>query len=508
MLALGLGVGPAHAEGPTLHEYLPPDEAEDVALNTTTASGVLPSALDTPSGVVRAPDVATPVDPRASVYGNGTALSTGPEAHYRIDSDTSRPDTIGYDDPFTPALTPFKRLYAYDAVDAAFDLVVTDRRLVPLPVGGPGASVGDDPFYANLVVDLQPGAAVRIPSVGPGARVVSAATLPAVEFELLRDGADNWFVRAGERQRVRLVMQVVIARAVFGSEFADESFADLARRAPALPPEVHSEVSAVIDQIGIARALSPSATVAALVGYFRSFAPSAERPTSSGALLYRDLVRSRKGVCRHRSYAFMITALALGIPTRFVRNEAHAWVEVHDGRSWHRIDLGGAAGQFDVPRDTQRAPHHIPPADPYQWPDGSESGLLVGSHTLGSQAPEAPDPDPAASAELLGSASPAPADPISPSELVLEEIGPEASRGAPLEIKGRVTADGEDCSGARVDVVLRSARGHAFPLGSMATDTDGTFRGTLGIPIDLAVGDYQIELQSPGTLRCGPAQLR
>jgi transglutaminase-like putative cysteine protease len=40
-----------------------------------------------------------------------------------------------------------------------------------------------------------------------------------------------------------------------------------------------------------------------------------------------DLARGKRGVCRHRAYAFVIVAQALGIPARFVQNEAHAWVE-------------------------------------------------------------------------------------------------------------------------------------------------------------------------------------
>ena len=35
-----------------------------------------------------------------------------------------------------------------------------------------------------------------------------------------------------------------------------------------------------------------------------------------------DLALSKKGVCRHRAYAFTITAQGLGIPARMVMNEA------------------------------------------------------------------------------------------------------------------------------------------------------------------------------------------
>ena len=55
-----------------------------------------------------------------------------------------------------------------------------------------------------------------------------------------------------------------------------------------------------------------------LVAYFRAFAAK-DRPPNTGDI-YRDLVDSQAGVCRHRSFAFMVTANALGLPTRGTTN--------------------------------------------------------------------------------------------------------------------------------------------------------------------------------------------
>ena len=77
-----------------------------------------------------------------------------------------------------------------------------------------------------------------------------------------------------------------------------------------------------------------------LSDYFRAFMPG-EQIEQDGSV-YERLTLSQIGVCRHRSYAFMVTARALGIPTRYVTNQVHAFVEVLDpsGR-WRRVDLGG-----------------------------------------------------------------------------------------------------------------------------------------------------------------------
>ena len=182
----------AGADPTILHEFIPPDPGEDVTFAATTLEGDLPAAIQTPSGLATAPD------PRRSpvadhVYG-GATTDDGPDSTYEPDRDTRRPNVENYDDPFTPATAPFKRLRAYDWVDADYSLRVRDKSLRALPVGG-SAGNGDEPFYGDLSVDLIPGQPVRIPTVGPGARILRMHVNPEVPVEVLRDGADNWFVR-------------------------------------------------------------------------------------------------------------------------------------------------------------------------------------------------------------------------------------------------------------------------------------------------------------------------
>jgi hypothetical protein len=114
------------ADGSILHELLPPDPSEDVSLAATTLDGELPAAVETPSGVMTAPDPRRAPEPEKA-YSGGT--NEGPESTYTPDRDTRRPDVEHYDDPFTPATVPFKRLRAYDAVTADYTLRVADKSL-------------------------------------------------------------------------------------------------------------------------------------------------------------------------------------------------------------------------------------------------------------------------------------------------------------------------------------------------------------------------------------------
>jgi hypothetical protein len=582
MVAASLG---ARADQPSLplHEFIPPDPGEDVTYSATTLEGDLPAAIQTPSGLATAPD------PRKAPAGDhvyaGATTDDTPDATYEPDRDTRRPHVENYDDPFSPATAPFKRLRAYDWVDADYALHVRDKALQKMSVGG-SAGPGDEPFYGDLSVDLIPGQPVRIPTVGPGARILRMHVNPEVPVEMLHDGADNWFVRGTTRARVRLVVELAIARDTFGREFADVDWSVLdaieASRTPAgdvrgAPPRgpspssprgrfagtrptagatgqlgghpqavgqvgghpqapgvrLHDAALAEVAQaLGVSRAMRPREVVRRMVDYFRSFAPS-EEPPNGRQDIYLDLALSRKGVCRHRAFAFLVTALGLGIPARMVVNEAHAWIEVFDSRLWHRIDLGGAAANLENDPDPNK-PAYVPPPDPYAWPTSRDSGQDLadrnrnrpqpGQGPSGDQAGDggaaAPSSDPA----NAGAGSPSPTPPGDPrlpeAEVTVGAIDGDVHRGLPLHLQGHVTGAGGPCAHLRVDVVLvaRSGRSSAAPgggsasggstVGSLSTDERGHYDGAGVVPRDLALGDYDLVVQTPGDAHCGAGRTK
>jgi hypothetical protein len=287
-----------------------------------------------------------------------------------------------------------------------------------------------------------------------------------------------------------------------------------------MPPSIKAAGERVLEKIGVSRSMTPAAAVGALVGHFRSFAPSDDRPISSGAALYEELALSKKGVCRHRAYAFIITAQALGIPTRMIRNEAHAWVEVFDGVLWHRVDLGGAAERLDTERDPSQ-PMHAPPSDPFNWPEGAESAQDLVQRTIspsgGSSAAAAPAAVDGGTAGDGGS-SIAPVPNIGPgvadggttpiderpaAKLAVTVKSGSVKRGEPLAVTGRVEADGDGCRGVRVDFALRSEAGKLIPIQSLSAGEDGKWDGAIVVPPNLEVGEYELVVSTPGDARCG-----
>ncbi len=527
---------------PVLHEPIAPNPREDLAMRVSVA-GDLPAALQTPSGVVGAPDPGLLPAATDSSYREGTEHDV-----FVPDRDTRRPSVLNYDDPFTPSTAPFKRLEAFDAVRPDYELYVRDDHLVPIPFAA--ARADEVEFFGDVVVDLDSDARIRVPSVAPGAHVVRArlgAGAHDIPMTLLRDGADNWFLqpRAGAPQRpgvtsprARLVMEIAAPKAAFGGPIGDPSWGDL-QFVPALPDNVARDADVVQKAIGVGRAMRPREVIAKLVRYFRSFVDS-DDPPRGGRSLYLDLALSKKGVCRHRSFAFVVTALSMGIPARLVANEAHAWVEINDGSLWRRIDLGGAGTLTTNSLDPQRVPFDAPP-DPFQWPAGSVRGDDMiddarkhpGAGSPGGQGAMGAGPSPGhSSAGGAGSAgapsAPAPAasgstspsslppaqerDIRPPSAIALSVGALDVARSGPIEVHGTVRADREDCPHLAVELWLRgptragasaATPGKMLLVGTVATDDQGAFSGRVTIPASVTLGDYDLVARTTGDSRCG-----
>jgi hypothetical protein len=506
------------APPPVLHEPIAPDPREDVAMHAVM-EGNLPAALWTPSGPISGPDVRALPPPHGDVYG-----TRDEPASFRPDRDT-RTTVNHYDDPFTPGTAPFKRMSAFDAVRSDYELYVRNRSLSAVSQGLPPRAE-DDSFYMNVVVGLAPGRRARIPSVGPDTRIVSgrlgvgARDLP---YAVLRDGADNWYVEALSAPgpgSARLVLELAIARTTFGGPLADLGWSELPAVSP-LPPNVAHEAAQVADVIGVSRRMRPREVVSRLVAYFRSFTESAA-PLSSKNSVYLDLALSKKGVCRHRAFAFMVTALQLGVPTRFVENEAHAWVEVYDGTGWRVTDLGGAGTLADVASADPGRPPYQAPGDPFPWPPGARPTLDGASPPapLG-RAPSAQSPPSTATASpVRGPNTAAPSastrEPDSeassridrPSSIVALTIARDSvRRGSPLAVRGELRESGRPCENSPVDILLRSPQTkETLRLGTLATDPNGRFDGSVVLPGSAAVGDYEIIARSPGSTTCGPSR--
>ena len=491
-----------------LHEYVAPDTKEDVELATTTPDGQMPAAMVTRSGTVEAPDTTRMPTSTERAY-SATAQNLGAE-RFNPDRDTRRPTVTPHDDPFSPSIAPYKRMRAYDAVEADFTLSLADASLSPVRESGP-VSRGEDAFYGDMTVDLVAGEPVRIPTVGPGTRLVRRSTQPRTSVEIVEDGAGNWFAVGAVRTRVRLTLQLAIAQDVFGGAFADTILGST-KRVPKVPENVARSVGEVLRALDLQEERSARAAVTRLVAYFRSFEASDEAPRGRDNV-YLDLALSKKGVCRHRAYAFVVTALGMGISSRMVHNEEHAWVEVHDGVSWRRIDLGGASTRVDQGDEVFSRLQHQAAPDPFPWPKNNqneESGYALSARSA--QASQADSFRSTGSMQQMSSlaesqsfSDDATARTLGPTTMKVLFSDARVRRGGPLRIDGSVGTDASPCPLVRVNVLLQDVRsGRTREIGAVSTDESGRFSGSVIVPLEMQVGDYSVVVATQGDQHCGP----
>jgi transglutaminase-like putative cysteine protease len=531
-------------DAPVLHEFVKIEPS-------TVARGkpLLPGEngiSDVPRGIVYKDEVL----PQPSV----TPEASGNQPNVIPDDDTMVPDTetekagmLSYEEVFNPAITPHKRNRAFDAVNEETNLFVKNPKLQPIPVIGNTTDPERDLFYGALDLTLIAGQAQPLPSVSPESRILSYKTSPKTSLSFYKDSADNFYVSSEENTSVRLVFLTDAPKDYFNGAFPEATLDDIPTSLiPYVPPQITRRAKKVLAVIGIdeketnyQRILEP------MIQYFNSFNADTFKPRPDGDL-YLALSISKKGVCRHRAYAFTVTAQAMGIPARYVFNDAHAWVEVYVPKlGWRRIDLGGASAGLDVsgargkpiyqpekkdPLESLRSPSAEATASnrPFGGAGGfdrstgtrpgpdsggfggataGDDSTLTDTTNSGSATPEAPSESPS---------SIPPAEPTSPPPslaagtipvtLSLQEATNAVLRGQSIKVQGVASAESGPAKGLRVDIYLERSDTSPVRLGAATTDEQGIFRGEFAVPFDQSpLGNYRITLVTNGNATYAPS---
>ncbi len=336
-----------------------------------------------------------------------------------MDTETRSPTgyRLRYEEVFNPSLAPFKRTQAYDGVDDLGRLIVRSPGLRPLRVGAAGGNGPSARFTGDLFVELSPGAPTPLPSVAGVQRVVSYRTVPAVRAAFVEDSAGNLMVQADVPQTVRVRLTYVLEApetAFSVPRIAPVLLGEVPRLTgqptPVVPNYLRDSLDPVLRATGVRRTDSLDRVMARFTEYFRRFR-DAQLTERAGDNRYLALCLGGVGACRHRAYGFVLTLHALGVPARYVGNEAHAWAEVAlPGVGWTRIDLGGWDVGMDATAPTAR--EQFTPMHPDPLPRPPEYTNSYSSYNGGRRDPRA---TPNVSATDAGTPAPPPASPGSPS---------------------------------------------------------------------------------------------
>jgi hypothetical protein len=538
--AAGLALAQGTSDRPVLHEPLPEPSADHGSANPMIGSSA--------SGNPAAFSAGDKVLPKPALDGKGKTLEPEPilgKSGFAADRDTKfEPDektgadpTLHYVSVFNPDVVPFKRMSAFDKINDDQTLHVGSTALVDVPVGGTTDAATRDRFWGDVLIQLTPGREIPLPSVAPDMRILSYEVKPRIALKFSKDGADNYFVRTEESSAsgtYRLVWLADADAGYFAPSLPRTQYKvrDILAHAPpeireqlaSVPQALRREAQVTLAKINADPSYDLGVAFNALVNYFRAFeAGKINHPTGD---TYRDLCDSQAGVCRHRSFAFMITANALGIPTRYVENEAHAFVEVwFPDRNWQRIDLGGAALRLDISGAQDKTVHRPRADDPFSKPPnygkgGSYSQLqgdirgLTDRQLADKHRPLDQSPPSGAVGDQTSAGSNASPDRISP-DPTLPAVAPDpkkqtpslritiadasAYRGASIHVEGIVQSQGRAVADHSVRVFMAPAgegRTHAIQIGIATTGADGTFHADLPIPASAQLQTYDLLLTS------------
>lgn len=513
-----------------LHEELPVTDPKPSPLIGDTGSGN-PAAFQSGDKLLAEPAVDEAKKQGEPTLGTG-GFAADRQTAMTPDGQTGPDGTLHYASVFNPDVLPFKRMSAFDTVEPSYRLVVGNTGRVAVPVGGTTDKTRDR-FWGSVMIQLQGTKEVPLPSVAPDMRILSYEVKPPLRLEFSKDGSDNFYVKsagAGASGSYRLVFLADADAGYFapslpvasGRRYTPRIVESLTPPAlqQAMPSAVTANANLTLRKLAVDRDMELGVVFNRLVSYFRAFEA---KPLPSTGDIYRDLTDNQAGVCRHRAFAFMVTANAIGIPTRYVENEAHAFVEVwFPERNWQRIDLGGAALRMEVTGADDKTLHRPRAEDPFAKPkqykdnytqlegeirglsqqqlddkkkplDQAPSSGQFDNQGSGAAGPDRITPDPG-----LPAVTP---DPKKDTP-ILEVTTADASayRGDRVHIEGYVRAKGQALPDHPVDVYLSPKGQHgakAQSLGRAITGADGTFRQDFAIPPQLELSTYEIWLASP-----------
>ncbi len=527
---------------PTLHEDLLVPNGAQPDSRTIGSGGGMPAAVRSGDKIIPKPRLSDPdkAPKDEPVLGAG-GFAADRQTEMRPDNKTGPDSTLHYVSVFNPDVLPFKRMSAMDTVGDDYALRVNRTALFEVPVGGTTDQTKRDYFRASVLIQLVPGKDIALPSVAPDMRILSYETRPKVQLKFEKDGADNFYVRTDESSAsgsYRLIFDCDADAGYFapqlptGRRYTPRQVATLTppELKPIMPDPIRKNAQKTLDKLAVDPDMALDVVFNKMVAYFRAFEAKTLPPTSGD--IYRDLCDAQAGVCRHRAFAFAITANAIGLPTRYVENEAHAFVEVwFPERGWQRVDLGGAALRMEVTGADDKTLHRPRSEDPFAKPDeykqnytqlqGDIAGLtkqqLDDKRKPLDQAPSsgAVGQGPGLAGSGSGTNPLLPQDTILPDadlpaiqmdaskknpKLEITLASPSAYRGGVIRVEGRASYDnGKPLADHPIDVYIAptGARGKdSRGLGRATTNADGSFRQDFTIPSAIGVAIYEVYLSS------------
>ena len=434
-----------------------------------------------------------------------------------LDRHTEKEGILQYWAVFSPTVAPFKRSQSRNLVFENYEMGVVDKDLKKLTIKGVRDLPDRDQFWGSVLLDFKEGTQVPLPSVSPDMEIQSFSTEPKAQLEFFKDSADNYFVRARRFEgTLRLVFLADAPIAYFGGVIPEDIRLNKLPRSliPNFPDEIMPSLEKVLKAAGVNSEQTLARQLNILVTYFRNFEPTALETKSNN--IYLDIALSQKGVCRHRALSYVITTQGIGLPSRFIYNEAHAFAETYlPDYGWIRVDLGGGAEGLAVYNASEKNMYTPETTDPFSTPDEYDDSYSAVARNANKTDPDSTDTkttvdeneDIKKSSTDDVESSQNPPIQVTASRLILyppEGTVATGSRGKTLSVKGKLTKDDRSIlADTKVEVVLiprpEAPLENSQKLGELTTNEDGIFWGDITIPETIPLGRWEVIAIYKGT---------
>ncbi len=547
-----------------LHEPPPggsqPSRSDRVVPAAGNRQDRLPAAIDTAAGRIERPPTPKPDATPPPMY------SADKSQRVRPDRRTDGEHNLRYGVVFDPSVMPFKRDQVFDrvAADGAFERSGIGRQA--LRPRGEELRSGFELFWGRISVELRAGQHTALPSVAADSALIQWQSSPPLPLTFFRDRAGNWSVVSKRDGTAVLRLLVDAPSSYFAAPLGEGPTTDDPWQ-PTLPPALNTQMRALWPALEVdPRRHTRGHNLRQLAAWYRGF-EAGNVAAGQAAEVLADLTVARRGVCRHRSMAFVAMAHSLGIPAHYVINDAHAFVEAWavgpSGKGgWQRIDLGGSADTLRLQGAKDKHLHQPLYRDPLPRPDeydkavtrvedgaglnatswagarkvegankmvgaSGSRGARLGSQEANKTAPATkPKRDSAQTRNWLrrrawavtARRSPPPttaAAAKAPSQKdgrlpTAVQLAPQEGLvyvGEPLKVSGHLQAEGaRRMADLPIEIWLVNVRqpSEGVQIGTALTDKKGRFTVGVHIPLNSKLGLFDLVARFPGTARLAP----
>lgn len=305
-------------------------------------------------------DLKTIEPPKATgAFSHQTVQSPLP-THLSLDDQTQAAGDLTMTEPFAPPVGTYKRRMVFSRITDAFDgkqhqFILTPSREPCKRYEFPKPSP-EHTLHRSALLYIQPNETYLsdLPSDSADMRITrlhaqeTISGKDADHLQILACPDQIFAIRASDTKRYTIEYETVSLHDGNMPKSA-EFFEPLQATSPdLLTPPQQMIMRQIVARIPALTDLDARRSITELIRFFQSFTSESidnfdlQKHPIGDDLLYA-ILQQRKGLCRHRTFAFMLVASYWGYPTRIAVNEVHAFIEIAFGQRWYPVELGGRA---------------------------------------------------------------------------------------------------------------------------------------------------------------------